>query len=46
MYQSDFPHPGCEFPSSPDVVLGWSSLGPDTISKILGGNAARYLRLL
>jgi predicted TIM-barrel fold metal-dependent hydrolase len=46
MYQSDYPHPGCEFPNSPDVVLGWTSLGRETLARIMGGNAERYLRLV
>jgi uncharacterized protein len=46
MYQSDYPHPGAHFPESPDVILAWDELGQDTIGKILGGNAANYLRLL
>jgi uncharacterized protein len=45
MYQSDYPHPGCDFPNSPDVVLSWTSLGRETIGRILGGNAERFLRL-
>jgi len=45
MYQSDYPHPGCDFPNSPDTIRGWSALGAETIAKILGGNASRYLRL-
>jgi predicted TIM-barrel fold metal-dependent hydrolase len=45
MYQSDYPHPGCDFPNSPDVVLSWTSLGRDTIGRILAGNAERFLRL-
>jgi predicted TIM-barrel fold metal-dependent hydrolase len=46
MYQSDYPHPGAEFPNSPDTVRSWKALGEDAITKILGGNAERYLRLL
>jgi predicted TIM-barrel fold metal-dependent hydrolase len=46
MYQSDYPHPGCDFPYSPDTPLGWTALGDEAIGKILGGNASRYLRLL
>ncbi len=46
MYQSDFPHPQCHFPDSPEVVLGWrDTLGDDTVRKIASGNAERYLRL-
>lgn len=46
MFQSDFPHPGCEFPSSPEVVIGWRGLGDEAIRKILGGNAERFLRMM
>jgi predicted TIM-barrel fold metal-dependent hydrolase len=46
MYQSDYPHPGCDFPNSPDVVLAWTSLGAEAMRKILAGNAERYLRLI
>lgn len=46
MYQSDYPHPGAHFPESPDVILAWEELGESTIRKILGENAATYLRLL
>jgi predicted TIM-barrel fold metal-dependent hydrolase len=45
MYQSDFPHPGSEYPSSPEVVMGWTGLGQETIGRILGGNAERFLRM-
>jgi predicted TIM-barrel fold metal-dependent hydrolase len=46
MYQSDYPHPGCDFPNSPDVVLGWTALGPETLGRILSGNAERFLRMV
>ena len=46
MYQSDFPHPGSEYPNSPEVVMSWKGLGDEAIGKILGGNADRYLRML
>ena len=46
MYQSDFPHPGSEYPHSPEVVMGWKGLGSKAIGQILGGNADRYLRML
>ena len=45
MYQSDYPHPGGEFPDSPAVVLGWTSLGEAAMTKLLSGNAERFLRL-
>jgi len=46
MYQSDYPHPGCDFPDSPAVVLSWSALRAETMRKLLSGNATDYLRLL
>ncbi|MBI5089703.1 MAG: amidohydrolase family protein [Actinobacteria bacterium] len=46
MYQSDYPHDQCAFPKSPDTVLAWSALGESTMTKLLSGNAERYLRLL
>ncbi len=45
MYQSDFPHPGGQFPDSPAVVIGWKSLGDSALRKILSENAERFLRL-
>jgi predicted TIM-barrel fold metal-dependent hydrolase len=45
MYQSDYPHPGGEFPDSPAVVIGWKALGEATLKKLLSGNAERFLRL-
>jgi len=45
LYQSDYPHPGGEFPNSPAVVLGWKALGDAGLGKVLGGNAERFLRL-
>jgi predicted TIM-barrel fold metal-dependent hydrolase len=45
MYQSDYPHPGGEFPNSPKVVLGWTALGDETLRKIMCGNAERFLRM-
>jgi predicted TIM-barrel fold metal-dependent hydrolase len=45
MYQSDYPHPGGEFPDSPAVVLGWTSLGDGAMRRLLSGNAERFLRL-
>jgi predicted TIM-barrel fold metal-dependent hydrolase len=46
MYQSDYPHDQCAFPTSPDAVLSWSGLGESTMTKLLSSNAERYLRLL
>jgi predicted TIM-barrel fold metal-dependent hydrolase len=46
MYSSDYPHGGCRFPHSPDIVLGWSGLGEANLRRIFSGNAERYLRLL
>jgi hypothetical protein len=46
MFQSDYPHGGCGFPESPDVVLSWKGLGETALRKIMHENAERYLRLL
>jgi predicted TIM-barrel fold metal-dependent hydrolase len=45
MYQSDYPHPGCQFPDSPEVLFGWG-LPHDSLQAILADNAARYLRIV
>jgi predicted TIM-barrel fold metal-dependent hydrolase len=46
MYSSDYPHGGCRFPRSTDVVLGWrAELGDDHLRKLCWDNAARLLRL-
>ena len=45
MYQSDFPHNGCLFPSSPDVALSWTGLGEASMRRLMSENAERYLRL-
>jgi predicted TIM-barrel fold metal-dependent hydrolase len=45
MYQSDYPHNGCEFPTSPDIVLGWTGLGETAMRKLMSENAERYLRM-
>ncbi|MGD9999770.1 MAG: amidohydrolase family protein [Ilumatobacteraceae bacterium] len=45
MYQSDYPHNGCEFPNSPDIVLGWDGLGETAMRKLMSENAERYLRM-
>lgn len=47
MYASDFPHPECTYPESTDRVLDWAPvLGAEATRKLMGENAARYLRLL
>ena len=47
MYSSDFPHPECMFPEHTDYVLGWKDvIGETATRKLMGDNAARYLRLL
>ena len=45
MWQSDFPHPQCSFPHSPDPVLAWNGLAESAKRKLLSGNAERYLRI-
>ncbi len=45
MYSSDYPHGGCKYPSSPDVVLKWKGLGEETLRKLFSANAANYLRM-
>jgi predicted TIM-barrel fold metal-dependent hydrolase len=46
MYSSDYPHGGCRFPTSVDLVLGWrEALGDDHLRRIASENAARFLRL-
>jgi predicted TIM-barrel fold metal-dependent hydrolase len=45
MYQSDYPHNGCEFPSSPDIALSWTGIGEEAMRKLMYDNAARYLRM-
>jgi hypothetical protein len=44
MWQSDFPHPQCDWPDSPDPVLGWSTITDSEKRKLLSGNAERYIR--
>jgi predicted TIM-barrel fold metal-dependent hydrolase len=46
MYSSDYPHGGCRFPRSTDVVLGWSGLGETSLRRIFSENAERYLRIV
>ena len=46
MYSSDYPHPESQFPDHTDKVLAWEPvLGKDAMVKLMGGNAASYLRL-
>jgi predicted TIM-barrel fold metal-dependent hydrolase len=46
MYSSDYPHGGCRFPTSVDIVLGWrEALGDDHLRRIASENAERFLRL-
>ncbi len=46
MYSSDYPHGGCRFPTSVDIVLGWrEALGDDHFRKVCSENAERFLRL-
>ena len=46
LYQSDYPHNGWEFPSSPDIALSWTGIGETAMHKLMYDNAARYLRLV
>jgi hypothetical protein len=46
MFQSDYPHGQCMFPSTPDVILEWEPvIGQDAMRKLMWDNAARYLRM-
>ena len=46
MYSSDYPHGGCRFPTSADIVLGWrSELGDEQLRKLCSENAEQFLRL-
>ena len=46
MYQSDFPHPESLYPNGTDTVIAWqSTLGETAVRKLMGDNAARFLRL-
>jgi predicted TIM-barrel fold metal-dependent hydrolase len=46
MYQSDFPHPESLYPNGTDTVIGWKSvLGETATRKLMGENAARFLRM-
>jgi predicted TIM-barrel fold metal-dependent hydrolase len=44
MYASDYPHSECQFPDSVDNILAWQSLKPDTRTKLLWDNAARFFK--
>ena len=46
MWQSDFPHPQCDFPTSPDRVLGWTGISERAKQKLMAENADRYLRIV
>ncbi len=48
MFQSDYPHDQCKFPTSADTVLAWKDEGltDETMRKLMSENAERYLRLL
>ncbi|MCH7609040.1 MAG: hypothetical protein IIC94_10840, partial [Chloroflexi bacterium] len=43
MYASDYPHAECEFPDSPSRVLGWKSIPPASMKKLMWDNAQRFL---
>ena len=46
MYASDYPHGGCRFPVSTDVVLAWrDKLGDESFAKLTSRNARRLLRM-
>jgi uncharacterized protein len=46
MFQSDYPHPQCMFPSTPDAIMEWEpTIGADAMRKLMWDNAANYLRL-
>ena len=44
MFATDYPHSESWFPKSVDNVLKWSSLKPDTKTKLLWDNAARFYK--
>ena len=49
MHQSDYPHGECSFPDTAQQVIDWpiwKDLGRDALAKHMGGNAARFLRLI
>ena len=49
MYQSDFPHPQCNFPNSPDDALSWDwdtiAEGDKTKKRFFSENAENFLRM-
>lgn len=48
-YQSDFPHPQCNFPNSPDPLLEWglwNELGDEAKQKFFSGNADNFMRII
>jgi hypothetical protein len=42
MYASDYPHPECMFPNSPDHALAWNSLNAAQMQKLMWDNAVRF----
>ena len=44
MYASDYPHAECEFPRSPARVKGWESIPPESMKKLMWGNAAKFFK--
>ena len=44
MYASDYPHPECEFPDTTDNVLGWSSLGEESMRKLMWDTATKLYK--
>lgn len=47
MYQSDYPHGECEWPNSVAHAREWQpTLGEPAMTKLLGGNAEQFLRLI
>jgi predicted TIM-barrel fold metal-dependent hydrolase len=45
MWQSDFPHPQCSFPHSPEAALSWTGLSESAKRKLMSQNAEKYLRI-
>jgi predicted TIM-barrel fold metal-dependent hydrolase len=48
-YQSDFPHPQCNYPTSPDPLLEWKlwdDLGEGLKQKFFSGNADKMMRIV
>jgi len=42
MFGSDYPHAESRFPGSVDKVLGWESLGPERMRKLMWDNPVRF----